>query len=40
MTGEVAPIGVPGFIAAQLVGMLVALVAGRLLWPRENVKRP
>ncbi len=36
----IAPVGVPAFIAAQLVGMLVALAAGGLLWPRENVKRP
>ena len=36
----IAPVGVPAFIAAQSVGMLAALAAGRLLWPRENVKRP
>lgn len=35
----IAPAGVPAFIAAQLTGMLVALAAARLLWPRENVKR-
>lgn len=34
----IAPAGVPAFIAAQLVGMLAAVAAGRLLWPRENVK--
>ena len=32
----IAPAGVPAFIAAQLVGMLVALAAAQLLWPREN----
>jgi glycerol uptake facilitator-like aquaporin len=36
----IAPMGVPAFIAAQSVGMLAALAAARLLWPRENVKRP
>ena len=36
----IAPTGVAGFIAAQLVGMLAAIAAGRLLWPRENVKLP
>ena len=34
----IAPAGVPAFIAAQSVGMLAAVAAGRLLWPRENVK--
>lgn len=36
----IAPAGVVAFIAAQVVGMLTALAAGRLLWPRENVKLP
>lgn len=36
----IAPAGVVAFIAAQVVGMLAALAAGRLLWPRENVKLP
>ena len=34
----IAPAGVPAFIAAQAVGMLAAVAAGRLLWPGENVK--
>ena len=36
----IAPAGVAAFIAAQLVGMFAAVAAGRLLWPRENVKQP
>ncbi len=32
----IAPAGVPAFILAQLAGMLVAVAAARLLWPREN----
>lgn len=32
----IAPAGVPAFIAAQLIGMLAALIAARLLWPSEN----
>ncbi|MBI4365252.1 MAG: aquaporin family protein [Deltaproteobacteria bacterium] len=32
----IAPAGVPAFIAAQLVGMLAAVVAAARLWPREN----
>jgi len=32
----IAPAGVPGFIAAQLVGMLAAIVAARWLWPAEK----
>jgi glycerol uptake facilitator-like aquaporin len=34
----IAPAGVPGFIAAQLAGMLAAIAAGRLLWPGENAR--
>jgi glycerol uptake facilitator-like aquaporin len=34
----IAPAGVPAFIVAQVVGMLAAVAAGRLLWPGENVK--
>jgi hypothetical protein len=29
----IAPAGVPGFILAQLVGMLAALMLARWLWP-------
>jgi hypothetical protein len=36
----IAPAGVPGFIAAQLTGMAVALVAASLLWPGEKAVRP
>ena len=36
----IAPSGVPAFIVAQIAGMLAAVAAGRLLWPRENVKAP
>ncbi|HWK97251.1 MAG TPA: MIP/aquaporin family protein [Pseudolabrys sp.] len=32
----IAPACLPGFILAQLAGMLVAVAAARLLWPREN----
>lgn len=32
----IAPAGVPAFVLAQLVGMLAAVAAARLLWPREN----
>jgi len=32
----IAPAGVPAFVMAQLAGMLVAVAAARLLWPREN----
>jgi glycerol uptake facilitator-like aquaporin len=32
----IAPAGVPGFIAAQLAGALVAIVAARWLWPAEK----
>ncbi len=32
----IAPAGVPAFVLAQLTGMLVAVAAARLLWPREN----
>jgi glycerol uptake facilitator-like aquaporin len=34
----IAPAGVPGFIAAQLVGMLAAIVAARWLWPAEKAR--
>ncbi|MGE0563761.1 MAG: aquaporin [Pseudolabrys sp.] len=30
----IAPAGVPGFVTAQLAGMLVAVAAARALWPR------
>lgn len=36
----IAPPGVPAFIAAQLVGMLAAVAAGRLFWPGENAGPP
>jgi glycerol uptake facilitator-like aquaporin len=32
----IAPAGVPGFLAAQLAGMLAAIVAARWLWPAEK----
>lgn len=32
----IAPAGVPGFVLAQLAGMVVAVAASRVLWPREN----
>ncbi len=32
----IAPSSVPGFIAAQLVGMAAALMFARLLWPRRS----
>ena len=34
----IAPAGVPGFIAAQLLGTLGAIMAARWLWPAENAK--
>lgn len=33
----IAPVGVPAFIAAQIVGMLVAVVLGGWLWKRDAV---
>ncbi len=36
----IAPMGVPGFIAAQLVGMGLAVAAAGLLWPHEKADRP
>jgi glycerol uptake facilitator-like aquaporin len=33
----IAPAGVAAFVAAQLVGMAVAITAARRLWPAENV---
>jgi glycerol uptake facilitator-like aquaporin len=36
----IAPAGVPGFIAAQLVGMGFALAAAGVLWPGERAGRP
>jgi len=36
----IAPGGVMAFIAAQLLGMLVAVLIARLLWPREAVASP
>jgi glycerol uptake facilitator-like aquaporin len=36
----IAPMGVPGFIAAQLVGMGLAVAAAGLLWPAEKTGRP
>jgi len=32
----IAPPGVPAFIAAQLVGMLLAVLLGRWLWPAKS----
>jgi glycerol uptake facilitator-like aquaporin len=32
----IAPMGVPGFIAAQLVGMIAAVAAAAMLWPDEK----
>ncbi len=32
----ISPPGVPGFIAAQLAGMAVAVLVGRWLWPRST----
>jgi glycerol uptake facilitator-like aquaporin len=34
----IAPAGVPAFIAAQFVGMVVAVVVGRRLWPAESAR--
>ncbi|HRK70159.1 MAG TPA: MIP/aquaporin family protein [Micropepsaceae bacterium] len=31
----IAPAGVPGFIAAQIAGALLALMVARVLWPRR-----
>ena len=36
----IAPGGVMAFIAAQLLGMLAAVLIARLLWPREAVASP
>ena len=36
----IAPGGVMAFIVAQLLGMLVAVLIARLLWPREAVTLP
>jgi glycerol uptake facilitator-like aquaporin len=36
----IAPMGVPGFIVAQLVGMALAVLTAGLLWPREKTSRP
>jgi hypothetical protein len=32
----IAPSGVIAFIVAQLVGMLIAVVVGRWLWPERS----
>lgn len=32
----IAPAGIPGFVAAQFIGMLAAVAAARHLWPRRN----
>jgi glycerol uptake facilitator-like aquaporin len=36
---EIAPTGVPAFIAAQLVGMLLAVAVGVWLWPKGAKER-
>lgn len=36
----IAPMGVPGFIAAQMVGMGLAIAAASVLWPGEKAGRP
>ena len=36
----IAPMGVPGFIAAQLVGMGFAVAAAAVIWPGEKTRQP